>query len=268
MAAQYGANGASPGPREGAIPYKLAFSIVRSVVMGEAGRQVRDLIRTAERATLATALAGSASHPYASLVLVASAADGSPLLLVSELAEHTKNLLRDARLSLLFDGTAGLDDPLTGPRASVLGRAALSNDAHARARFLARHPSAEAYAGFADFRLYRVVVERAHLVAGFGRIRWVEDGEILLAGTGALAGAEADILEHMNRDHGGAVQAYATGILNQTEGAWRMVGIDPEGCDLRAGGRLARLPFDVPVYSAEAARRELVRLAQAARSTP
>lgn len=236
--------------------------------MGEAGRQVRDLIRAAERAALATALAGAASHPYASLVLVASAMDGSPLLLVSELAEHTKNLLRDARLSLLFDGTAGLDDPLTGPRASVLGRAAPSNDTHERARFLARHPSAEAYAGFADFRLYRVVVERAHLVAGFGRIRWVDGANIVLADTDALAGAEADILNHMNRDHGDAVQNYATGLLNQAEGAWRMVGIDPEGCDLRTDGRLARLSFGAPVHSPEAARRELVRLAQAARGRP
>jgi len=236
--------------------------------MGETGKQVRDLIRAAERAALATALAGAASHPYASLVLVASAMDGSPLLLVSELAEHTKNLLRDARLSLLFDGTAGLDDPLTGPRASVLGRAALSDDANERARFLARHPSAEAYAGFADFRLYRIVVERAHLVAGFGRIRWVDAGDILLADTDALTGAEADILDHMNRDHGDAVQGYATGLLRQAKGAWRMVGIDPEGCDLRAEGRLVRLSFDAPVHSAEAARRELGRLAQAARGGP
>lgn len=235
--------------------------------MGEAGRHVRDLIRAGERAVLATALAGAASHPYASLVLVASATDGSPLLLISELAEHTKNLARDARLSLLFDGTS-LDDPLTEPRASVLGRAAFSNDAQERARFLARHPSADAYAGFADFRLYRVAVERAHLVAGFGRIRWVDGAEILLGDTHSLAEAEPDILDHMNRDHADAIQLYATRLLGQAEGPWRMAGIDPEGCDLRAEGRLARLPFEAPVRSAEAARRELARLAQAARTKP
>lgn len=236
--------------------------------MGETGRQVRDLIRAAERAVLATALAGAASHPYASLVLVASAMDGSPLLLVSELAEHTKNLARDARLSLLFDGTAGLDDPLTGPRASVLGRAAFSNDANERARFLARHPSAETYAGFVDFRLYRVAVERAHLVAGFGRIRWVDGAEVLLTDTHSLAEAEPDILDQMNRDHADAIRLYASNLLGQTQGPWRMVGIDAEGCDLRAEGRLARLPFETPVRSAEAAWRELVRLAHAARTKP
>lgn len=234
--------------------------------MDETGRHVRDLIRGAERAALATALAGTASHPYASLVLVASATDGSPLLFLSELAQHTKNLQRDARLSLLFDGTGGSDDPLTGPRATVQGHAVLSHDAGERARFLARHPSAEAYAGFADFRLFRVAVERAHLVAGFGRIRWAERDAVLLTGTAALAEAEVDILDHMNRDHADAVRLYATRLLSQDGGDWRLVGIDPEGCDLRAGARLARLAFENRIESADGARRELVRLVQAARS--
>jgi len=194
--------------------------------------------------------------------------DGSPLLFLSELAEHTKNLLRDARLSLLFDGTAGLDDPLTGPRVSVQGRAIPSQDAGERARFLARHPSAEAYAGFSDFRLYRVAVERAHLVAGFGRIRWLEGNHVVLTDATALADAESDILQHMNDDHSDAVSLYATALLGLEAGSWRMVGIDPEGCDLRAKGHLARLPFETSVRSADAAREELVRLARAARSRP
>lgn len=236
--------------------------------MDRAGKQVRDLVRVAERAALATALAGSASHPYASLVLAATTADGSPLLLLSELAEHTKNLFRDARLALLFDGTGGLDDPLTGPRATVLGRASPSDDLGERARFLARHPSATTYAGFADFRLYRVTVERAHLVAGFGRICWVEATDILLTDAQTLAEAEASILEHMNRDHGAVVGRYATCLLNLPDGPWRMVGIDPEGCDLRAEGRLARLPFQAAVRTAAAARKALLDLAREASGQP
>ena len=236
--------------------------------MNEWGRQVRDLIRGADRAALATALAGEASHPYASLVLTGSAMDGSPLLLISDLAEHTKNLLRDARLSLLFDGTGGLDDTLSGSRAGVLGRAVPSADIGERARFLTRHPTAEDYAGFADFHLYRVIVERARLVAGFGQIRWVAADQILFEDAGTLAADEAMILDHMNADHADAIRSYATALLGLPDGPWRMVGIDPEGCDLRAGGRLARVPFEAPVRSAEVARRELVRLAQAARSKP
>src|SRR5215469_565128 len=115
----------------------------------------RLLMRSRDRATLATTLAGS-SWPYASLVLVAADLDASPLLLISALAEHTKNLLAEPRASLLFDDTAGLDDPLTGARATVLGELRPDPDPYRLARFTARHPAAAAYVGFADFKLYRM----------------------------------------------------------------------------------------------------------------
>src|SRR4029079_19750419 len=137
-------------------------------------RDVRELIRRCDRAALATALPGDGGNwPYASLVLVAVDHDLSPILLLSDLAEHTKAIAADDRVSLLFDGTHGLDQPLTGPRVTLVGRAALSDDARLARRFLARHPDAEMYAGFKDFHFYRVAVERAHLVAGFGKIRWL-----------------------------------------------------------------------------------------------
>jgi putative heme iron utilization protein len=137
----------------------------------------RDLMRAQATAALGTLMADGA--PYVSVVLVAFDAGGSPLLLLSRLAQHTKNLLADPRVSLLFDGTAGLDDPLTGPRLTVMGAAAPCRDAAAMDRYLVRHPSAGAYAGFSDFDLYRVTIARGHLVAGFGKIRWVEAAELL-----------------------------------------------------------------------------------------
>ena len=136
------------------------------------GREVRRLARTADRGALASALADG--RPYVSLVLLAWDFDGAPLLLLSDLAEHSRNLARDPRLGLLVDGTRGLEDPLTGARASLIGQAAPIRDDRSLARFLARHPSASAYAGFGDFKLYRVALECAHFVAGFGRIRWIE----------------------------------------------------------------------------------------------
>lgn len=135
------------------------------------------LMQAQDTAALGTLMAGA---PYVSLVLVAFDADGSPLLLLSRLAQHTRNLLADPRVSLLFDGTAGLDDPLTGPRLTVLGNAAPCSDQHALDRYLARHPSARTYAGFSDFSLWKIGVERGHLVAGFGKIQWIE-AEALLA---------------------------------------------------------------------------------------
>ena len=138
----------------------------------------RRLLLTADRASLSTRLAKAPNidlngWPYGSLVLMAVAGDGAPLLLLSDLAEHAKNIAADLRVALLIDGTAGLADPLTGPRVTILGRAEKSADGRLKELFVARHPSAKLYAGFADFHLYRVAITGAHLVAGFGRIHWI-----------------------------------------------------------------------------------------------
>lgn len=230
----------------------------------------RGLIRASDRAALATTLARefATGAPYASLVLVACAPDATPLLLLSDLADHSRNIAQDARASLLFDGTAGYDDPLTGPRLSLVGRMAETADPADRARYLARHPSAKDYAAFKDFRLYRLIPTHGHLVAGFGRIHWWPAGDILYdcAQSGALALAEAEIVEHMNRDHADAIGLYARNLLGLDGANWVMTGIDPEGIDLRSGGRTARLSFSSAVHDPESARAALVRLAKEARS--
>jgi putative heme iron utilization protein len=227
-------------------------------------RIARRLMRSADRATLATSLDG---WPYASLVLVAADHDAAPLLLISTLAEHTKNALKDPRASLLFDGTAGLEEPLTGARVTVLGELERSPDERCLARYVARHPSAAGYAGFKDFALYRLRVSRGHLVAGFGRITWIDAADLLADASAAapLAAAEAEIVRHMNEDHAETVGLYANRLLDLPGAGWRLTGVDPEGADLRRGGSVGRLDFARPVADAEAARAELVRLAKAAR---
>ena len=231
-------------------------------------RMVRDLVRGLDRAALATALpVESGAWPYASLVLVAVDHDLSPILLLSDLAEHTKAIAADGRVSLLFDGTQGLEQPLTGPRVTLVGRAARTADGRLGRRFLARHPDAAIYAGFNDFHFYRVAVERAHLVAGFGKIRWLSAAELtpppLPAG---LAEGEEGIVRHMNEDHADAVQLYAGKLLGLSGSDWRMTGIDAEGIDLRQGGRVARLAFDAPLRAANEARKVLVALVAKARA--
>ncbi len=235
--------------------------------------QARALIRTADRATLATVCpAGMADAtdpggwPYASLVLIACTQAAEPLLLISTLAQHTRNLLAEPRVSLLLDGTAGLDEPLTGARLSLLGRATRSDDPADRKRYVGRHPSAEQYAGFGDFSVWRISLDRAHLVAGFGRISWVEGTELRGPAPDALAAREDDIVGHMNDDHADAIDLYAGRLLGAEGTGWRMTGIDAEGCDLRRAGRTLRLPFGRPVDDAEQARAELVRLVKTARA--
>jgi putative heme iron utilization protein len=235
------------------------------------GQTVRGLMRCAGRAALATALARDASAwPYASLVLVALDHDASPLLLLSDLADHARNLTADPRVGLLFDGTTGRRDPLAGARACVLGRVEPAPSARLLARYIARHPGAEAYAGFTDFKLYRVAVERAHLVSGFGHIHWIGADEVLFdtAGAEPLAEAEAGLLNQMNQHHRNAVQLIAKRILGLEGDGWTLAGLDPEGCDMGRDGALARAAFTGTATDAESARAELARLAKRARCLP
>ena len=143
--------------------------------------QARTLLANASTATLGT-IARDNGWPFTSLVLVTTDDHGAPILLLSDLAEHSRNIAADNRVSLLIDGTAGHDNPLTGPRLTVLGTAARSDDRRHRVDYLARHPSAVQYAVFGDFAFYEIAVERGHLVAEFGRIDWIPGADLATCG--------------------------------------------------------------------------------------
>jgi putative heme iron utilization protein len=230
------------------------------------GAAARGLVRQALKASLAT-LEASTGHPYASLVTIATDVDGTPLFLISRLALHTQNIAADGRASLLFDGTSAAGDPLAGGRVTLMGRAIPSSRTNARARFLERHPAAQAYADFPDFGFYELAVERAHFIGGFGRIVDLMAIDLLIDTSDAapLADAHDDIVSHMNADHSAAVELYATELAGQPGGPWRLSGLDPEGFDLICDGRACRLAFESPVKTPDAARQEFVRFAALAR---
>jgi heme iron utilization protein len=231
------------------------------------GATARAVVRALDRATLATAMAEHGT-PYASLVMTACDPAGCPLMMLSDLAEHTKNLQARPEASLLFDATAGLDNALTGTRVALQGSIRLEpSDDTLTARYLARHPDAEIYTGFADFNLYRMTVERVHVVAGFGQIHWLAAEQFLASAAPAadLTEAEHDIIAHMNDDHSDAVRLYATMIAGGVEGEWNFAGIDCDGIDLRLGSARARIPFDRPVFTSDEARKALAGLAQSTR---
>ena len=226
------------------------------------GTAARTLVRQCDRAVLSTAQADGSGWPYGSLVMTACDYEGGPILLLSDLAEHTKNLEQDARVSLLFDGTDGLDDPLTGARVTVMGRIAVTTKSTDRARYLARHPSSAAYASFADFNFYSIDVTKVHQVAGFGKIDWMPAAAFLCGSslTVEFGMTEGEAIEKLNGEHLdlGSSFGHVSGALSG--GGWRFTGIDPEGCDLRVGGRVARILFKEPVTDFSSVREALNEL--------
>ena len=226
----------------------------------------KKLLREGRSGALATLMPGS-GDPYCSLVNVATAADGAPLLLISRLALHTKNVLADARVSLMIDERKE-GDPLQGARVMLMGTAAATQDPDARRRYLDRQPEAEMFAGFADFAFYRVALKAAHLVAGFGRIVDLKPQDILteIGDAAELVAAEPDILAHMNEDHAEACRLYATKLLGAPDGEWRCVGCDPEGLELQHGRTALRLAFPQRVRAPGVLRQVLQQMAEQARA--
>jgi len=226
----------------------------------------KKLMRESRSGALATLMPGS-GDPYCSLVNVATLADGAPVLLISRLAVHTKNILADTRVSLMFEERRE-GDPLQGARVMLSGKARLTEDPEARRRYLDRQPEAEMFAGFADFGFYAIDVSGAHLVAGFGRIVDLAPSDVLLDLSGAetMVAAEPEVVAHMNADHAEAIRLYATRLLGAADGEWRCAGCDPEGLDLQNGRVALRLNFPQRINGPGMLRQVLRQLADRARA--
>jgi putative heme iron utilization protein len=231
----------------------------------------RSLLRRRREGALATLMTAS-GDPYCSLVNLASHPDGAPILLISRLAVHTRNILVDPRVSLMLDERAS-GDPLEGARIMLQGRAEPVPIDHlelVRRRYLAAHPSAEAFVDFSDFSFVGIVPSGAHLVAGFGRILDLEPAQFLtdISDSQGLIAAEPSAVQHINADHRDTLNLYATRLLGAASGDWRCTSIDPDGIDLQAGEVRLRLDFPEHVTGPGELRKALVRLAEDARKLP
>jgi putative heme iron utilization protein len=235
----------------------------------DAAKLARSLLRRSRQGALGTLLVGT-GDPYCSLVNVASDSDGAPILLISRLAIHTKNLLGDDRVSLMLHEQV-VGDPLEGARIMLAGRAEAATAANAatlRRRYLNAHPSAQTFVDFDDFSFFRIRPGAIHLVAGFGRIIDLEPSQFItdISGAATLLEAEQSAVEHMNADHRDAMALYATRLLGATAADWRCVGCDPDGIDLQADGRALRLDFPRRIATPAALRQVLKELAEQART--
>jgi hypothetical protein len=218
--------------------------------------EARRLLRAARVGTLATVSDG---QPFASLVTPACAPDLSVLLLLSELSEHTRHLRTEPRCSVMVSGAAEGLNPQTTPRVTITGNAERLADPALKSRYLAIHPYAALYADFTDFSLWRIRPSGGLYVGGFGRAARLRAADLAPdpAAVAAIEAASGGIMAHSNADHTDALAAIAG-----SSGAWRMVAVDVDGCDLAQGERVIRVHWAAPVASPDAVRGELIRLAR------
>ena len=227
---------------------------------GSPAWEARKLLRAARVGTLASAAGG---QPFASLVTPACAPDLSILLLLSDLSEHTRHLRADPRCSVLVAGAPEDTNPQTAPRVTVTGLADAAADPMLKSRYLAVHPYAALYAGFGDFSVWRIQPLAGLYVGGFARATRLRAADLApdAAAVATIASAEAGIMSHCNTDHPDALA-----VIAGAPGAWRMVAVDVDGCDLAHGERVIRIHWSAPVVDPDGVRGELIRLAREARA--
>lgn len=228
------------------------------------GDAARCFVRSQHSGVLSTLSQRVEGYPFGSVAPFMLDHAGCPVILISTLAEHTKNIAADPRVSLIVQPYS--PDMQVAGRVTLLGRAQQLDDKSALGpRYLRFHPQAESYFAMHDFSFYRIEPVRIRYIGGFGRIHWVEPAQYLLSES-ALSEQEADILAHMNSDHAENLCAYCRHVHGIETAQAKMIGIDPDGFDVRAEERILRFDFAQPIRDAQQARQALVALAQAARA--
>ena len=227
-------------------------------------RDARRWLRAHRHGLLSTHSRAVEGYPFGSIVPYVLDHEARPVLLISRLAEHTKNLAGDARVSLLVN-EAG-EDVQAQARVTLLGKAKrVENPEAIEPRYERHFPATRGYRADLDFEFWRIVPVTLRAIAGFAKVHWVSR-EAYAPPPNSLARDETGILEHMNSDHAHTLIDYCR-LQNITEAKnVCMIGIDCDGFDVNADGRIVRFDFEAPVASAEAVRAALIALAQKARS--
>ena len=220
----------------------------------------RHLLRKNRFGMLATLSKKFSGHPFGSITPYILDHDAQPVILISTLAEHTKNIDKDNRVSLLVH-EAG-DNVQVEARITVLGDCARMQDQEqVKTRYLRYFPNASGYFDTHDFFFYCIAPIMIRYIGGFGEIHWIPAKDFT-APENHLAVQEEGILAHMNQDHAQNLHDYCHHYQGKKAKNVKMVGIDCDGFDVRADGELLRFDFDAPALDAMQAREALVKMAK------
>ncbi len=256
----------------------------------------RQLMRSATRGYLATELIvknrqnsilfsdNNKKIPYATFVMVAFDYDCSPLILLSNLSEHTKNINKNNIVSIMFceeqqfldyfpkfkkevkpNKFLSYEDPMSRPRVTVIGEIQKGDANYQKKRFISRHPESKLYASFSDMNIYKLNIKSAHLTGGFANVKWFDNEELKTKTVDNFSDNEFEILDHMNQHHQESIDLYTKRIL-KISGKWKIIGIDPEGFDLRASKSVVRYIFENPIRKLQDIKMNFIKLHKKAKS--
>ena len=248
----------------------------------------RQLIRSASRGYLSTSFDPrnfvakkvnvKQTFPYSTFTLTAFDYDLSPVLLLSKLSEHTSNILKDNLVSLMLCEEQKLypyfpkfkknpfnyEDPMSRPRVTLIGKLKKTSSLNLKQRFLNRHPTSNLYVNFADMNIYKLDIIGAHLIGGFASVKWFSKKDLVCNDYKNFEKSENGIIAHMNDHHKESIDLYVQklikGISFKLKKNWELIGVDPDGFDLRKKERIIRYCFERSIDNALKLRGVFVKL--------
>lgn len=228
------------------------------------GLDARRYLRAHRHGILSTNSRALAGYPFGSIVPYVLDRQAAPVILISRLAEHTKNIQADPRVSLLVHESGA--DVQAGARVTLMGQArGIENPHEIKERYVRYLPAARDYHDKLDFDFYRIEPVTLRVVAGFGKIHWISR-EAYTPPVNELAAQENGILTHMNQGHLSNLHDCCRHYHQHTPEKAEMIGIDCDGFDVRADSELLRFDFDPLVTNATQARAALVSMSQQSRA--
>lgn len=232
-------------------------------------QEARQFLRSTRHGILSTHSIKFAGYPFGSVTPFVLDHNCQPIILISSIAEHTKNILSDPKVSLLvFDKG---DDLQANARLTLIGEAEniSKDDADLRARYSRYFPESIGYFAMHDFSFYRIHITQARYIAGFGKMGWVAGSELNNhPESNSIAALETGMIKHMNQDHADSLMAYCQHFYHSVPETVNLIGIDCDGFDIEAvqneAIKILRFSFISPIFDANSARAAFIALSKAA----
>ncbi len=231
-------------------------------------KEARTLLRSHEKAMLATHSFSKSGFPFGSVTTYMTDYQGNPIIYISHLAQHTKNIIENPMLSFLISQD-NEHDINAGARLTLLGIAMPVDEIEVSGiadKFFKQYPDSQKYQGTHDFKFYRIQVEHVRYIGGFGQIYWLNVDDFLLPKP-EWASNEKAAIDHMNEDHVDAMKVMCSYYKNFEADQITMTHLYPDGCVLKANEKNNYfLPYPELVHQSKDIRIQLVKMTQESRA--